>query len=54
MNVAIMIRENSNSKYQVFDGEILLACFGSKSAAEEYAKVAQATASSKNNNRDNH
>ncbi len=35
MNTTITIREN-NSKYQVFDGELLLACFGSKTAAEEY------------------
>ena len=40
MNGSIMIRENANSRYQVFDGELLLASFASKTAAEEYARLA--------------
>jgi UDP-N-acetylglucosamine transferase subunit ALG13 len=32
----IIIREY-NSKYQVFDGDLLLACFASRSKAQEYA-----------------
>lgn len=38
MTLNITIREYQNSKYQVFDGELLLACFGSKAAAETFAQ----------------
>jgi hypothetical protein len=35
MNDTIRIQEDQN-KYRVFDGELQLACFSSKTAAEDY------------------
>ena len=37
MNSTIMIRQDQN-KYRVFDGELQLACFSSKTAAEAFSK----------------
>lgn len=40
MNAVIIIRKEK-SRYQVFEGDLLLASFGSKDAAEEYATLSQ-------------
>lgn len=37
MNSTISIREDQN-RYRVFDGELQLACFSSKTAAEDFSK----------------
>ena len=39
MNAMISIREDQN-KYRVFDGDLQLACFSSKVAAENFSKNA--------------